>query len=70
MASFYILSSQVVDSGADNSGLGRWAWMRWKIPEEKITIIVSEYAPLYSQVVKKNIYIRSTRYIYNKPSTN
>ena len=46
MDSFELLASQVVYSKADDSGLGRWIWMRWETPEGKITRIVSAYAPV------------------------
>ena len=33
MTSFDILASQVMDSGADDYGIGRLTWMMWEISE-------------------------------------
>ena len=51
IASFVLVSSQVVDIGAYDSVQDRWTWMRWETPKVKITRIVSAYAPVYSQAV-------------------
>ena len=55
MVSFYLVSSYVVDSGADDCVLSRWTWMRSETPKVKRTRIVSAYAPVYSKAVKKNL---------------
>ena len=35
MASSYLVYLYVVERWVDDSGLGRWTWMRWETPEGK-----------------------------------
>ena len=44
IASFDLVNLKVTFRGVDDSGLGRWTWMRWGKTKLNTTRIVSAYA--------------------------